>query len=72
MPGGGLRLALERRLDFGECAGKGRDGTGESVDQGGAQGIADHRVVVGDQECPRLGRRVGHPVVVPRSIPPFD
>jgi hypothetical protein len=53
-------LSIERRLDFRQAAGKEDRCAGKGLRQGRPQGIAHHRMVVGDQEGTLRSRRVGH------------
>jgi hypothetical protein len=58
-------LAVEIGLDLGQAAGE-RDLAPERPAPERCAGIADHRMVVGDQERARLGRWIGHLEVSPR------
>ena len=60
-------MPVERCFDFRQAAGQGDRGARERLRQGRAQGIADHRMVVGDQERAWFSGRVGHFDVSPTT-----
>ena len=60
----GFRRAVERRRGLGQGGRHVDMRAGEGLAERRRQGVAHHRMVVGDQERPWLGRWIGHWILV--------